>query len=297
LSHTPKQQTIGVLWFIAHCFLFSVISVISKKLIISGLPVFEILFFQTALGVLFILPFVLSKKRVLRLKSYKVHFLRALLWAVASALFFYSITIIPIPRAIALSFAVPLFTSIMAIIVLKESVHWRRVLSLVFGFIGMLIIIQPGMQAFEIVTLLVVLAAFLWSVTDIMIKLLSREHDAVINTFFFALFSALCTLPVAVYLWKTPTILEFIGLIALAFLFITNMITVNKSYENSDLTIIMPFAFTQLIFVAIMSYFVFGHVIAVSTIIGSVIIIASTSYIAYREKKAGSRVVVTELEG
>jgi drug/metabolite transporter (DMT)-like permease len=296
LSHTPKQQTIGVLWFIAHCFLFSVISVISK-ILISNLHVFEILFFQTALGALFILPFALSKKRALKLKSFKVHFLRALLWALASALFFYSITIIPIAKAMALSFAVPLFTSIMAIIVLKESLHWRRVLSLIIGFVGMLVIIQPGMQSFEMVTLLVVLAAFLWSITDIMIKLLSREHDAVVNTFFFAFFSALCTLPVAVYFWKTPDIFEVMWLIILAVVFVANMMTVNLSYQNADLTIIMPFAFTQLIFVAVMSYFAFGQVITMSTIVGSVIIIASTSYIAYREKRAHSKIIVTELEG
>jgi S-adenosylmethionine uptake transporter len=297
MPHPPKNQTIGVLWFIAHCFLFSVISIISKKLI-ANLHVFEILFFQTALGTLMMLPIAFSeKRRKLKIKSYKVHFMRALLWALASALFFYSITIIPIPKAMALSFAVPLFTSIMAVIVLKEVMHWHRVLSLIIGFLGMLIIIQPGMESFEMVTLLVVLAAFFWSITDIMIKLLSRDHDALLNTLLFAFFSALCTLPMAIYFWKTPEFTEILWLILLSFVFVINMMTVSKSYENADLTIIMPFAFTQLIFVAIMSYLAFGQVIAVATIVGSIVIIGSTSYIAYREKKMHSRIIATELEG
>jgi drug/metabolite transporter (DMT)-like permease len=296
MPHIQRNQTAGVLWFIAHCFLFSVISVISKHLI-ANLHVFEILFFQTALGVLFMLPVLLSKKSIPKIKSVHIHFMRSALWVMASALFFYSITIIQIPRAMALSFAVPLFTTIMAIFVLKEALHFHRFIALMIGFVGMLVIIQPGMESFENVTLLVVLAAFFWSVTDIMIKVLSRDHDALVNTFLFSLFSALCTLPLAVYYWKMPDGSEVLWLVLLAFVFVINMMTVNKSYERADLTIIMPFAFTQLIFVAIMSYFAFGQVIAMTTIIGSAVIIASTSYIAYREKKEVGRVIVAELEG
>jgi S-adenosylmethionine uptake transporter len=297
MPQPQKNQTVGILWFVTHCFLFSVISVISKHLI-TNLHVFEILFFQTSIGAVMMIPFLLrGHRKSLKLKSYKVHFMRAFLWAMASALFFYSITIIPMPKAIALTFAVPLFTSIMAIIILKEKLYFGRLISLVIGFAGMLVIIQPGMDSFEMVTLLVVIAAFFWSITDIMIKLLSNDHHAVVNTFFFAVFSAICTLPLAVYFWHAPDIYEILWLVLLAFVFVVNMMTVNLSYQSADLTIIMPFAFTQLIFVAIMSYLVYGQVVTLTTIIGSAVIIASTSYMAYSEKKSGSRVVVTELEG
>jgi drug/metabolite transporter (DMT)-like permease len=280
----PKKQTIGVIWFILHCLFFSIISIISK-ILLNDLHVFEILFFQTSIGTLLLLPRLLSKHRAgLKSISYKMHIGRSFLWAMASALFFYSVTIIPVPKATAISFAVPLFTTIMAVMFLKESLPMHRVLSLIAGFVGMLIIIQPGFSTFESATLLVVAAAFCWSITDIMIKVLCNDHHAVVNTFFFALFSSLCTLPLAVYFWKMPSLENMAWLLMLAGVFVVNIISVTKSYENADLTIIMPFTFSQLIFVAVLSYIAFGQVMSFSTLVGSVVIIGSTSYIAYRER-------------
>jgi drug/metabolite transporter (DMT)-like permease len=133
--------------------------------------------------------------------------------------------------------------------------------------------------------MLVVAASFCWSLTDIMIKTLSKSHHAFVNTFYFALFSALCTLPFAIIFWRLPSAYEFAMLAFLGSLFVFNIYSVTKAYENAELTIMMPFAFTQLIFIAILSYIVFGEVMTMTTAIGSMIIIGSTSYIAYREKK------------
>ncbi len=286
MSQISKKQTIGVVWFVVHCLMFSIISITTKKLLGGGLHVAEILFFQTFSGTLILLPVILLRHRgQIKLTSYKTHISRAFFWALASVLFFYSTTIIPMPKAIAISFAVPLFTTIMAVVFLKEELHRHRTLSLIVGFIGMLIIIQPGFEAFEPASMLVVAASFCWSLTDIMIKTLSKSHHAFVNTFYFALFSALCTLPFAIIFWRLPSASEFAMLAFLGSLFVFNIYSVTKAYENAELTIMMPFAFTQLIFIAILSYIVFGEVMTMTTAIGSMIIIGSTSYIAYREKK------------
>lgn len=243
-----------------------------------------------------LLPFVAKHHTVpLSFPAFKIHFVRAFCWAMASALFFYSTTIISIPRAIAISFAVPLFTTVMAVIFLKEQLHAARIASLMAGFVGMLVIIQPGMDGFEMASLLVVAAAFLWSITDIIIKLLSKEHHAIVNTFYFAAFSALCLLPLAFFFWKTPSLANMGWLLALGFVFVLNIYSVTKAYEYADLTIMMPFAFSQLIFVAALTYFVFGTVIQLPTAIGSAIIVASTSFIAYREKKRHGKFLAPEI--
>lgn len=258
--------------------------------------IFEIVFFQTIIGSLILLPWIILRHlEGIKALSYKTHLCRAIAWAIATILFFHATNVIPMGRAIAISFAVPLFTTVLAVVFLKEQLHSRRIIALICGFIGMLIIIRPGFESFEIASCLVVVAAFLWSTTDIMIKMAAKTHHAFLNTFYFALFAAICTFPMALFVWKNPDYIEALWLFLLAALFVINIVSITKSYEYADLTIVMPFVFSELVFVAVLAYIVFGEVINISTTIGSAIIIVSASYIAYREKVERGHLVSQEL--
>lgn len=292
-----KNPVAGIAWFVFHCLMFAIISVITRLLMNGGMHVFEIVFLQTLFGAIILLPRIIMRHMEgIHALSYRIHISRALLWSSATILFFYATTIIPISRAIAISFAVPLFTTILAVIFLKETLHFRRMTALVSGFIGMLVIIRPG-ASFETASFLVVAASFMWSLTDIMIKLAAKTHHVFVNTFYFALLSAACTLPMAISVWQAPDFSQIAWLILLAVSFVINIASITKAYEHSDLTIMMPFVFTELIFVASLAYAFFGEVIDAYTTIGAIIIIISTSYIAYRERKQRGRTLVDELVG
>lgn len=286
----------GILWFVLHCLMFAIISVITKLLIQDGMHVFEIVFFQTLFGCFFLLPRIMKYHlHGIGALSYKIQISRAVLWSSATILFFYATTIIPVGRAIAISFAVPLFTTILAVIFLKEQLHIRRTIALICGFIGMMVIIRPGFEAFEVESMLVVVASLLWSITDIMIKLVGKNHHAFVNTFYFTIFGAICTLPMALFVWQNPTYSQLLWLALLSVFFLVNMISITKAYECADLTIMMPFVFSELVFVAVLAYAVFGEVVSIWTALGSVIIILSTSYIAYRERRERGHSVDLEL--
>lgn len=295
MSGSHGEQIKGVMWFVFHSFVFAIISIFFKKLQ-HHLNVFEIIFLETLFALIIMTPYMLLKCRSgLKEHPYKLHMIRALFWLCASVLFYRSLLTLPVPKAISLSFAVPLFTTIMAVIFLKEKLHIYRILSLITGFIGMLVIIQPGMGSFEMASLLVVAAAFMWSTTDIIIKVVGKKHDVMATTFFFTLFVVILVSPLAYYNWVTPD-LELLGWVfGLAILFIIGMFSVTQGYKHADLTIMMPFAFSQLVFSAILAYVVFGEVVSVTTAIGSAVIITSTSYIAYREKKQHGAFLAQEL--
>lgn len=276
----------GIGWFVLHCFMFAVISIITKLLMKDGLHVLQIVFFQTLFGGILLLPRIIKQHlHGITALSYKIQISRAVLWSGATILFFYATTVMPVGRAIAISFAVPLFTTVLAVIFLKEKLHFRRITALVIGFVGMLIIIRPGVEAFEVESMLVVLASLMWSMTDIMIKLVGKVHHAFVNTFYFTIFGAICTFPMALFVWQNPNYTQLLWVALLSVFFVANMISITKAYECADLTIMMPFVFSELIFVATLAYMVFGEVISLWTAIGSVVIILSTSYIAYRERK------------
>lgn len=255
----------------------------------GGIHIFQIIFLQTFISTIIILPFVLIRHRLaIKSPSYKLQISRALFWACATILFFYAAKVIPVGRAVAITFTVPLFTSVLAVIFLKEKMHFRRITALIIGFIGMLIIINPtaGTGGSFSASILVILAAFMWSTTDIMIKIAGQRHSASVNTFYFSLFSAICTLPLAIFEWRFPGSYQFLWLILLAVLFAINMVSITLSYEHADLVDIMPFVFSELVFTVIIAYFMLGEMIAAHTAIGSAVIVFSTSYITYREKRA-----------
>ncbi len=279
------NQGMGIFLFLVHCLLFSFIAIITKK-ISHDFNVLQILFMQTVGASIILTPFIFVYHiENYKITQYKIHVARAFFWVFASALYFFSMKFISVPKATALSFGVPLFTTILAIIFLKEKLKTPRILSLIVGFIGMLIIIKPGASGFEMASLLVIAAAFMWSMTDIIIKLQGKTHHATINTYYFSIFSAMISLPLAIYFWVTPTIEQMFWFLMLSLIFIFNIITITKAYEYADLTIMMPFAFSQLVFVAALSYLAFGEIMTASTAIGSLVIVVSTSFMSYREKK------------
>lgn len=275
----------GISWFVLHCLIFAFISVITKILMKQGMHVFEIVFFQTLIGSAILLPrIIISHLNEIGELSYKIQISRSVLWVAATILFFYSTKYIPVGRAIAITCTVPLFTSILAMIFLKEKPHLRRIIALIIGFIGMLIVIKPGFESFEAASLLVIAASFMWSMTDIMIKIVGKIHHPFVNTFYFTVFCAISTLPIVLLVWQTPTSVQLLWLTLLAVLFVANMLSITKAYECCDLSIVMPFVFTEIIFVTALAYLIFGEVIKFSTAVGSIIIIVSSTYIAYRER-------------
>lgn len=283
-----SQQTSGIYWFILHCFLFAVISTITKNLQ-NSIDIFQIIFIQTFLGALILLPFIYKKISFnISRKELSYHIARAFLWLVATALFFIAAQKMNLAKTLAISFSVPIFTSILAIIILKERINTGRIIALIFGFIGMLVIIRPGTDNYDPISLIVVLAAFFWSITDIIIHKIGKINDAKLNSFYFLLFSSFFALPLSLIDFKIiyfngSIVFLGINLIFLSILCVINMISISKAFAKAPLTIVMPFTFTQLIFVAILAYFAFGEIIKFTTLIGAIIISFSNSWLAYYE--------------
>ncbi len=282
-----EKEILGITLFISHCFLFSVISGISKKLQAEGVNVGVILFCQTILGALLLAPFVWKKISIRKnfAQGMKWHALRSIFWAGPSLIFFYAINFITLPKAMSLAFAVPLFTTILAIIFLKEKFNWKITTALLAGFAGMLIIIQPGLSGYQPVAWLVVLAAFLWSISDIMLKIVGRLGDVVTSNFYFSLISAFIFFPMALPYFGHLTNEQISLIILTAFLFLGNMYSISRAYQLVDLTVLMPFKFTMLIFSAMIGYIMFAAPITHATFAGGLLIIAATTAITFFQKK------------
>jgi drug/metabolite transporter (DMT)-like permease len=286
LGRVRRARSSGAAWFVVHCLLFAFIATLTKHLQLS-IPIFEIIFFQALFGTLLMAPFFIRACTHESFEKRKLffHALRAFCWVIATAIFFHFMQEMSMPKAIALSFTCPLFTTIAAVIFFGETLRAPRIIALVCGFIGMLIIVQPGMDSYKPATIWILGACLLWSVTDVLIKMMGRTENHVSSTWFFMCLSMLCTIPLMLPDMVEISALNVLWLIVLGALFAGNMFTIMLSYSKADLTIMMPFAFTQLIFISLLAYAFYDEVIQMNTIIGSIMIVISTSYMAYRERK------------
>ncbi|MEM7617423.1 MAG: DMT family transporter [Pseudomonadota bacterium] len=291
LENYNEKSLKSIGWFILHCLIFASISILTKYIMQfeyngNSISIFQILGMQTLFGTIFLL---ILRRDIFRpfpaKKSLVIHFVRALLWVAGTILFFLSLSSLPLPKTMALSFSTPLFTIILAILILKEILYRHYVIAIIFGFVGMLIVIRPGINSFEPASLMVILACFLWSFTDIIIKHMGKLEKNATITWFNAFFSFLLITPLMIAFWVPISLTQFMLLLVLGMLYISNLMALTYSYRIGELTLIQPFAFTQLLFVSILSFILFNELISITTILGSGFIICGASVIAHNERK------------
>jgi drug/metabolite transporter (DMT)-like permease len=235
-----------------------------------------------------LLPFALFHGRnYFKTKRLKGHIWRALIGLSGMQLWTYSISIMPLNIATALSFTAPLIACLFAILVFREPSDRYRWAALFTGFGGMLIIIQPGMADFNDKSLIVLFTTSMWAATGLMVKSLTRTEPAfrivVLMTFFMTIFS----LPMAIIadVWRWPNVIELKYLLAIAISSLGAHFLQVKAYSLASIVSLMPFDFTRLIFTSILSYFMFAQTLDGNTLIGGLVITISAFAIASRDAR------------
>ena len=284
--HSSTSQITGILWMIAHCFLISALTAIVRMLS-DDFHVFEIVFFHNAVAFVLLLPWALRKGFApVKTPVLHLHIGRAFLGVIALAMYFYAFTVIPLTQARAIALMGPLVSVVFAVLFLKERQGWHRNIALIIGFLGALVVLQPATPQFSYITLLVIIAVIMWSVIDIIIKMLGRTESAVVQVFYLTGLMALMSLPAMFFVWKPPVSLEQWGWLFLTgVIFLVNAIAISNAFKHADVGVLMPFDFMGMVFTAIIAYLAFDEVIEFWTAIGSVVIVLSSLYIARREMK------------
>ena len=246
---------------------------------------FEVAFFRVLFGFLALAPlFVRYGTAPLRTKRFGLLALRGVLNGVGTLLFIAGLVLAPLAKVAALMFSSPLFTAVLALVVLREGIRLRRVTALIVGFAGTLVIVRPGLIEVDFGALLTLGSAATIAVTMILAKILGRSESALTITFYTGLVSIPITLIAAVPVWQTPT-LEHIGwLTAVGVLGSLNHLCQAQALKEADVTAILPVGFTRLIWASVLGYLVFAEIPDPWTWVGGTMIFLAASYIAYIER-------------
>jgi len=191
--------------------------------------------------------------------------------------------------ATALSFTAPLFTSVLAVLVLGEVMRTRRWTATLLGFAGALVIIRPGIEAVDPVALLAVGTAAIWAGSTILVKVMARTESAGAVVTYLTLFLTPLSLIPALFVWQTPT-LEQLGWCALLGLAGTLAhFCMTRALAVADATLVVPFDYLRLPLVALIAFVAFGERPDLWVWLGGGIIAASSIYIARREAELRPR--------
>ena len=251
------------------------------------LPPFQIAFFRNIFGLAFLLPLLMrSRFAILRTKQIGLHALRGVINMAAMLMFFTALAISPIAKVTALGFTAPIFMAVLAVLVLGERFRIYRWSAIILGFVGMLIILRPGLVAIDTGALLVIGSAGLWAVAMIIIKIQSRTESSLTIVAYMGIFLGVFSIGPAVWVWQ-PFGLQTLGFMVLIGLFgsIAQM-AISESLKETDSTALMPFDFLKLIWTAIIGVWFFAEVPDIYTWVGATVIFLSGLFIAFRERSA-----------
>ena len=251
------------------------------------LPPFQIAFFRNVFGLAFLLPLLMrSRFAILRTKQIGLHALRGVINMAAMLMFFTALSISPIAKVTALGFTAPIFMAILAVLVLGERFRIYRWSAIFLGFVGMLIILRPGLVAIDTGALLVTGSAALWAVAMIIIKIQSRTESSLTIVAYMGIFLGIFSIAPALWVWQ-PFGIKTLGLMVLIGLFgsIAQM-AISQSLKETDPTALMPFDFLKLIWTAMIGAWFFAEIPDIYTWIGATVIFLSGLFIAFRERNS-----------
>ena len=274
----------GPLFMLISCILFSIMGGLIRYLSLMDLHPFMAAFFRTLLALIFLIPtFHRVGIRGLKTARLKLHMFRGMVSAIAVIAGFYAVTVIPLANATSYSFAAPVIATVLAVIFLKERIRLPRIASIIFGFLGMLILLRPGIAPFSLGVGAALISAVAVAFTIICVRSLSQTEKPNVV----AVYSLIFTLPIsfsfALFHWTWPGpelwgVLILIGLSAA-----TAQYSISKAFSHSETTAILPIDFTRLIFAAAIGYIFFNETPDFYTFIGAGIILCSAVYAAHRE--------------
>ena len=251
----------------------------------AELPPFVIAFFRNLFGLLFLLPILVAGRfSQLRTQRFGLHALRGLINIAAMLMFFTAVSITPLAKVTALSFTAPVFAAAMAGVFLGERFRLHRWSAILAGFIGMLIVLRPGLAVIEPGAFLALAAAALWAMAMIVIKILSRTDSSVTIVAWMGIFLCLYSIGPALWVWQWPSPHAWGWLLFIGLTGSVAQVSISQSLKEADTSVVMPFDFLKLIWTALLAAWFFGEIPDKFTFIGAGVIFSSSLYIARREQ-------------
>ena len=281
----------GALWMVG-----AAASLVVMALLIRFLTpkynVLELIFLRSVVNLCLMIPWI-ARNGLASIKTERLtlHGLRNALLYTGNVAWFFAVTMVTLAELSALQFTMPIFTVVMAVIVLGERVDLPRIGVIVAGFAGTLIILRPDAITPGIGPFLVLTAALFYSASFVATKRLSATESGNRVVFYMSLFILVFSAVPAAFVWLTPDLGDLPLIVGLGVAGYSTHYCVTRSMAAADASFVVPFDFLRLPMSAAAGIVLFAEPLSVTTAIGAVVIFCAAYYNTWREERRGGPLI------
>ena len=291
-----SENQLGFLYMFMSVCAFSIMDLIVKW---SDLyPLGQVLFFRGFFGLVFYF-FIIPRERLKNFyytKRTGLHFLRCLFGLIALISIFIALRNLPLATVVSISFAAPIFTTIFSIFFLSEKVGMYRWLAVIVGFIGIIVIAEPGFSSLNIYFVYPIIFCLGLSYVAIAIRQLSTTEPIWLIALNFSAAITMVSFFTIPFGWIMPDIKD---LILLSFIGIFGGVAnlwLSQSYKFSEVSLVTPLKYLALVFAIIFGYFIWNEIPSIKTLAGAFLVIISSIIIFRREVSLKKQVFISRHE-
>lgn len=276
---------IGPFYMVWSCIVFVCLWVLIR-IVTETVHPFLVVLFRSVFALMALAPFFFREGRAaLRTSRLGRHALRGLFATFATFSIFYAITVVPMAELVAITFVAPVFATLGAVVLLGERIHMRRIVSILIGFLGVLIVLRPGIAVVTPGMVIALLGSVAVAGSLLTIKTLTRTEKPQTIVAYSLLFVVPAGAVAAASVWRMPTLQELALLAVIGLLVSIAQTAMTRAFQYGEATQVLPFDFVRLILASLFGIFLFDEPVYLWTWVGGIVILASTVYVAHREAR------------
>ena len=285
-----SEQNQSVFYIIVAGVLFVLTSALIK---VSGsrIPVIQIVAVRQVVMALAVAPLLLQNFPAnLRTNHLSLHAMRIGGALIAITCGFTSLVHLPLADATAIAFAKSFFVTIFAIFILSEVVGVRRWSATIVGFIGVLIMLRPGVDALNVYGLYAVVASMAAGFVMVIVRILTRYDSPLTILSYQAIFVGLLTIPFAAYYWVQPTLAEWGILVLIALISVFAQLANINAFKRGEATMLASLDYLRLIWATLIGVMLFAEWPSLTTLLGAGVVILAALYVIRREAQLDKKI-------
>ena len=280
-----NKNLLGILLMTLGMFSLSINDIIYKNLTMN-FPVWEAVFFRAFSGSIISLYLVYhSGINSIKTKKPVRHFVRAFSAVGCVVLYIFGIKYLLLSENIAIAHSAPIIAALLAVPILGEKIGIHRIIAIIIGFVGVLVIIKPGTDLFQLKSLLPIGSALFMASVYLTTRSLMNTESSTSIVFYYSFALLITSLIFFPSDFIIPDTFNLILALSLGIMGSMGHFFMSQAARHADVAVTSPFEYSSFIFVGLMGYFFFYEIPSNSVIIGGVLIIISGVYVAYRERK------------
>lgn len=177
----------------------------------------------------------------------------------------------------------PLIVTALSVFILKEAVGWRRWTAIIVGFIGILIILRPGINVFDPFSFIALGCAFLYAVYQVLTRLVSRYDNNDTTLFYTGIVGVIILSSIGPFFYKEVQAIDWLWIFIISILGLSAHFCIIKSLQLAEASMLQPFSYLHLVFVSIIGILMFNEILETPVLVGSIIVVSAGLYTFWRE--------------